>query len=71
MPFGCDCVSGSAHHGEIAQRVQSEHANLGKIGGCGDGASDRSRNIVEFQVEEYAGPEAREFFDGSRTFGGK
>jgi hypothetical protein len=51
--------------------VQSEHADLGKIGGCGDGASDRGWNIVEFQIEEDAGPEASQSFDGSRTFGRK
>ena len=71
MPFGRDRVPGGAHHGEIAERVQSEHVDLGKIGGCGDRASDRSRNIVEFQVEEDSGAEARESFDGSRTLGGK
>jgi hypothetical protein len=71
VPFGCDRVSGCAHHGEIAQRMQSEHTDLGQIGGRSDRASDRIRNIVEFQIEEDAGPEAGESFDGSRTFGGK
>lgn len=71
MPFGRDGVSGGTHHGEIAERVQSEHADLGKVGSRGYRASDRGRNVVEFQVEEYAGPEARESFDGSRTFGSK
>jgi hypothetical protein len=71
VPFGSDRVSGGAHHGEIAEGVQSEHVDLGKIGGRGDGASDRGWNIVEFQVEEDAGPEARQFFDSSGTFGRK
>jgi hypothetical protein len=71
VPFGSDRVSGGAHHGEIAERVQSEHADLGEISGCGDRASNRSRNIVEFQVEEDAGREVCQSLDGSRSFGGK
>ena len=51
--------------------VHIDQADPGKIGGRGDSAADRVRNVVEFQVEEDIETKARELLNGSRTFGGE